>query len=1029
MDTGTGKLTFSGSGALETSGQAPWAGFEAAIQEVVIGSGITEVDPSIFAGCDSLTDILVENGNSHYRSRDGVLLSKDGTTLVKYPNGRVDAEYTVPESVTHIESNAFTGCDGLDVIRFTGSMPQLEEDAFTGLTATIYYPGDATGWDKENLQNYGGNITWIPVYNQPEVLSIDADETLLIQGEVANLTAVLNFGSDTIFWSLGQGEETYAQLIPYGDEAVLTAKAVDRAQTVTVTARTKNGIATAQIQIQILPRATGVQLLDEEGRDVTGTTVWFDLNSGDEELFFRGQVLPEDAKPGLTWELDDPAGLCVGTQEDDGFRITDISGRFGTVTIRARTEDGSGVSGAVTVRFMSLSVDKEEIPGEDPADLVLLSGKAKDLKVYDSETGKALTNKQITWSMDEMYAPFAKIDAKGKLTAKKVVEKVRVEAVGTIIGSESLTVTMTADIYPAVTSVELLHEGQMVNNKTLSVDQGSAAMQIVANIHPLDAMEGVTWTISDKKEAFASYAIDGDVLTVTPKTGVKPGAVTIKVTSNDGTKKTATVKLQFAAYAQSVTIDRSVTELTVGHKGLQLTASMIPSVVTKPGLVWSLKDPNDKNYVNLSASGKIVPKAVLAPVDVTVVATSKDGMASDEYTIRIQPKQEAQLVIKSGDTYVTKTTQTLDVNTQQSITLAAYTFGETAATAVEWSPLANKAAYISANSDGTLTVRMTAAGSINVTAKAPDGRKATVTIKGVKQAQSIEIGLKKETKIRPVEVASGKSIDLVATMTGAASKAVKWTITEGSAYATISNSGKVTAAKDLTSMKRIVVRATAADGSNLYDEMEILIRPLGQGVQVYSEAGGHMLFNFRTQQWWVRSNTTLTWDLSTQNDVIALDAHVFPYYGEDDSKNAIQSVVGKSSAPKIAELKPTDDGRVELHLHKTGTATVTVTAADGSGQKVSFKLNVVKTVTDLSIADQRVQGGKSLNLTKLVTINPGDATNKKLNWSIVSGGAYATISNGTLKAKKVTSPQRVEVLITAADGSGTRTTCVVTITP
>ena len=90
---------------------------------------------------------------------------------------------------------------------------------------------------------------------------------------------------------------------------------------------------------------------------------------------------------------------------------------------------------------------------------------------------------------------------------------------------------------------------------------------------------------------------------------------------------------------------------------------------------------------------------------------------------------------------------------------------------------------------------------------------------------------------------------------------------------------------------------------------------------------------------------------------------------------------------------------------------------------------MVKTVTELIIADQRVQGGKTLNLAKLVTINPTDATNKKLTWEITSGGEYATISSsGSFKAKKVTVAKTVEVTVSSQDG-GASTTFTVTITP
>ena len=160
-----------------------------------------------------------------------------------------------------------------------------------------------------------------------------------------------------------------------------------------------------------------------------------------------------------------------------------------------------------------------------------------------------------------------------------------------------------------------------------------------------------------------------------------------------------------------------------------------------------------------------------------------------------------------------------------------------------------------------------------------------------------------------------------------------------------------------------------------------------------------------------------------------MDARVYPYYGEDSTRNAMLAVTWKSSAPKIAEFVEDEEGNVSLKLHKTGSVTVTATAADGSDQKVSFKLNVIKTVTELTIADQAVMSGKSLNLAKLVTINPTDATNKKLTWTITKGSKYATISSsGSFKAKKLTAEKTVEVTVSSQDG-GASTTDTVMITP
>ena len=771
------------------------------------------------------------------------------------------------------------------------------------------------------------------------------------------------------------------------------------------------------------PLTTSIVIQNASGEDVTGTEVWFDANTA-ETITFTAVRTPDDAMPITSWKFNPNQAETVFCE--NGTITLRPKAESGTIELVAETADASGLSAKVSIRFAALRVTKEN--ETEGTDIRLLSQTSKMLQLFDDTTGKVLTNKQVTWSMDEAYAPYAKIDSMGKLIAKKVLERVQVEATASIVGSESTKVTAKIDIFPAATALDLVADNKTVNKQALNVDFTDEPLVLTANIYPLDAMEGVDWVISDKKGAFADYTINGNELTVEPKSDAKPGTVTVKATSTDGSKKSATVKLQFGSFAQTVTIDKSITTLTAGDKPVQLTATVTPDVVTKSGIVWSLKNAADKNYVTLSAAGKITPKAVLAPVDVTVVASSKDGMAFDEHTIRIEPKSAAQLVLKSGDAYITKTTQILDVNTQESITISAHTYGEEGQTTVDWTPKSHKNANITVNADGSLTVQMIAAGSINITAKTEDKRSATVTVKGVKQAQGVEVSQKKTGKTSGLEVASGKSIELQATLVNAGDKKVTWSIESGAQFATVSTSGKVTANKDLTSGGKVVVKATAADGSGATDTIDIMVRPIAQGVQVYSEAGGRMLFSFRTQNWWVRSNTTLNWDLSEQADRIAMAANVYPYYDEDDAKNAMQAVIWKSSAPKVAEFAEDTDGNVSLKIHKTGSATITVTAADGSNQKVTFKLNVIKTVTKLTIGNQSVQSGKSINLNKVITINPTDATNKKLTWTITSGSEYATVSNGTFKAKKVTAVQTVEVTVSSQDG-GASTTFTVTITP
>ena len=60
-----------------------------------------------FDGCPSLASISVSPDNENYSSADGVLFDKNKTALVRYPEGKQDFRYEVPESVTYFIWGAF----------------------------------------------------------------------------------------------------------------------------------------------------------------------------------------------------------------------------------------------------------------------------------------------------------------------------------------------------------------------------------------------------------------------------------------------------------------------------------------------------------------------------------------------------------------------------------------------------------------------------------------------------------------------------------------------------------------------------------------------------------------------------------------------------------------------------------------------------------------------------------------------------------------------------------------------------------
>lgn len=80
------------------------------------------------AGCTALTEINVQAGNSHYSSKDGVLLSGDGKNILWFPMGK-EGEYTLPSTVTTVGDYAFRNCR-IETFHFADGLTSIGKYAF-----------------------------------------------------------------------------------------------------------------------------------------------------------------------------------------------------------------------------------------------------------------------------------------------------------------------------------------------------------------------------------------------------------------------------------------------------------------------------------------------------------------------------------------------------------------------------------------------------------------------------------------------------------------------------------------------------------------------------------------------------------------------------------------------------------------------------------------------------------------------------------------------------------------------------------
>ena len=118
-----------------------WAFWFTGLTSVVIPSTVTSMGINPFAGCEALEEIVVENGNPVFDSRDGcnAIIRTGNNELISGCQNTV-----IPDDVTRIGNNAFYSCSSLSgelvIPEKVSSIGQYAFERCTGLTGSLVIP-------------------------------------------------------------------------------------------------------------------------------------------------------------------------------------------------------------------------------------------------------------------------------------------------------------------------------------------------------------------------------------------------------------------------------------------------------------------------------------------------------------------------------------------------------------------------------------------------------------------------------------------------------------------------------------------------------------------------------------------------------------------------------------------------------------------------------------------------------------------------------------------------------------------------
>jgi len=104
----------------------------------------------------NLMQLTVDNANAVYCGEDNIIYIKDKKKLIAAA-GALKGHIVVPDTVTEIEINSFSGCTGLTDIIIPDSVTKIGDSAFSGVSSDAHFTV-TNKLMKKKLLNSGSNI-------------------------------------------------------------------------------------------------------------------------------------------------------------------------------------------------------------------------------------------------------------------------------------------------------------------------------------------------------------------------------------------------------------------------------------------------------------------------------------------------------------------------------------------------------------------------------------------------------------------------------------------------------------------------------------------------------------------------------------------------------------------------------------------------------------------------------------------------------------------------------------------------------
>ena len=614
-------------------GSAPFQGCSS-LTNITISASVTSIDDSVFNGCQKLIQINVDPSNSVYSSENGVLFNKGKTELIRYPEGKTEASYTIPDGVTSIGNYAFSDCSSLTNIALPNSIISIGSYAFSHCNnlTSITIPDGVT-----SIANgaFGGCRKLIQINVDPSNSVYSSENGVLFNKGKTEL----------IEYPEGKAETSYTipdSVTSIGNNAFagcrnLTSITIPDGVTIIDYAAFYYCNSLTNINIPDNVTCIGASAF-EYCRSLTSVTIPNSVTSIGGAAFYFCSSLTTITIPNSVKRIDGFAFSNCSSLTNIALPNSIIS--IGNYAFNNCTylkdvyysgteeqwnainiKNGNDCLINATIHFLGSGDVSVTGISLDKASLAVTVDSSVQLNA--SVEPENAQNKTVYW---ESSNPAVASVSAGLVTAKS--KGTAIITAKTDDGGYTATCTVT--VSQPVTGISL-------NQSSISIIKGKT-YQLSASIQPSGASNrNVTWSSSNSN--IATVSSSGKV------SAKAAGTATISVTTKDGSKTakcTVTVKNE-PIKVTGVSLNRSQITLFVG-KSENLTAAVKPSNAANKGITWQ---SSNTNVATVDSSGRITART---EGTATITVKTNDNGKTAKCTVTVKPynsniKSTGQLVL------------------------------------------------------------------------------------------------------------------------------------------------------------------------------------------------------------------------------------------------------------------------------------------------------------------------------------------------------------------------------------------------